>query len=177
MLEFVRHFSQLHLLANGVVTTRSPTLKDEDPSDTTFNVVRAIKSQFTAGPDAQKFLQIDADLEELLTYLEQPPSKREQRSIVRELEARGLSAEQIITLLPRLTKRVQGHPVTMRLDAVRAAEMFDAGRTWGEIAREIPPKDPSDRLRNSDRIRKAVKSLDKLFRKFGISIPARRSRK
>jgi 3-methyladenine DNA glycosylase Tag len=65
--------------------------------------------------------------------------------------------------------------VTERVQAVKAAEMFDAGLSWTRIAQKLHGcKDAADCYQQKERIRKAVKSLDELFRKMGIPIPTRK---
>ncbi|MFZ0736922.1 MAG: hypothetical protein WBL70_05520 [Candidatus Acidiferrales bacterium] len=183
MFEFVRRFSHLQLLASNTRFDSRQWLKPEDPSDTTFNVIKAIRALQSPGSQLDKFKQLDAELDELLSYLERPLPRDDRKlaikkfleSTVRELEAGGLGALEILALLPKLTKKMVGRPVTARLDAVVAAEMFDSGVSWTKIAQKLfHCKDPADCFQRRETIRKAVKSLDTLFRKLGIPIPPRK---
>jgi hypothetical protein len=174
--EFVRRFSHLFLLADTVSLDRRPWLRPEDPSDTTFDMVRSIRALYRPGTEVQKFQRLDGEVEKILTYIDLPPSKRNEKSLIAELSEKGLTPLEILGLLPRLTKRVAGHPVMMRLDAVKAAEMWDAGLSWTGIAQKLHGcKDVADCFPHHERIRKAVKSLDKLFGKMGIPVPARKA--
>jgi hypothetical protein len=177
MLEFVRRSSWLRLLAETTSVPIVPELSRQDPTDTTFDMVRAIKALYKPSNEVQQFRQLDADVEDLISYLKSSLSRRVGEDLIRELDERGLSGLEIFYVVPRLTRRLAGHPVTARLDAVRAADMFDAGFSWTQIAQKLYGcKDGADCSRYRERIRKAVKSLDKFFCKFGIPIPKRRHR-
>jgi len=183
MLELVRRFSQVQLLAKKAALSRQ-WLRSDDPSNTTFSMIRAVKALYSPASEVENLKKLDDELDELLSYLDRPSPGRHQigeikelqERTVTELDVRGFSALEIYALLPKLTARTVGHPVTARLDAVEAADMFDGGLSWTQIAQKLYRcKDAADCFRRRDSIRKAVKSLDALFHKLGIPIPQRKS--
>jgi len=176
-LALVRRLSCLQLLSKALPNRLKPVLESEDPSDTAFDVATTIKALYVPQRDVQRFLQLDSEANELLTYLNHPSPPRSDEQIAEELESRGLTATEIVRLIPHLRNRRVGHPVTNRVEAVNAAEMFDRGLSWTQIANRLPPPPNGvDIFRQRERVRKAVKSLDKVFHKFGIPIPPRRAR-
>jgi hypothetical protein len=138
VLELVRCFSELHILASQVSREELRDIAEEDPSDFAFTVLQAIKElRKRNGTLPARFAALDNEIDELLTYLRKIPP-RQNEGLVAMLSGKGFTAVEIFDLLPVLTRRKPHRPVSTRLGAVKAAELYDAGNSWTKIANKLP---------------------------------------